>query len=124
MPEQNEADFRAESLFPIDPEIASESLKRALLKFKEMSSDVAAKLITQPLSDGESAELMDSMGQVSAYIPTDLRDFLDETSETMCSNLARQLSSCELSNVDYQGVWTLGKIVVLYVRGEIEAEAS
>lgn len=123
MPENYEQDFRAESLFAIEPEVASESLQRALIKFRDMSSDVSAQLIAKPLSEYESAELMDSMGQVSAYIPIDLREFLEETSETICSKLAQQLSSCELSDLDYQGVWTLGKIVVLYVRAEIKTDA-
>jgi len=120
MPNKDDITFNAESLFEIDPSIPERSLEYELGRFASVSLDEAARLLSSPMDEFESAEMMDSMGQVSGYLIVELRELHDTDNDELIAQLSARLSTSPLINVEYQGVWVFGKTLALYVRGRVD----
>lgn len=93
-------------------------LSSALFRHGEETSDPGAQLSTRPLDDLAAASMADAIGKVSGYRPIRFSDMYEKTEADIDQLIAASLTKAPLSNVTWEAVWALGKVVVVYVSGD------
>lgn len=100
-----------------DQAAARLALRDALVAHQEQVSDLA-RLITRPMTPPEVLDQVELAAYIAAYVAVSFNDILSFDKEAFKLFLAERLSSCAVENVAYEGVWTLGDTVVMYVKGD------
>lgn len=108
---------RISGIFEADEAAAVKSLGQALRGHAGDISDPEARLKTRPLSQLEAAKQVDACGCVSGYRSVRFEDMFGKDEDAFQQFLAKKLTEMQLIGLEYEGVWTLGKVVVLYVKG-------
>lgn len=97
---------------------AIESLAKALAVHREEVGDPQAELALKPIDAESAASLADSLGCITGYRKIQLADVFGRSEGEFESWLAAQLTDSPIESVDYEAIWALGQVIVLYVRAE------
>lgn len=106
-----------ESLFVSDNSGAEKRLAAALAEHQHHASDMA-RLALSPLSSSQAMDCVEGAGHVSAYIPVQLSE-LAKNAASIADFLGPRLCVDPVQALVYEGIWTLGDVVIVYVRADL-----
>ena len=109
--------LRIDSILPGDQAAAERALSRALVVHQRIAEDMA-QLIMQPLTGIQAANQVEHSGHVAGYLPIRL-SILADISEAFTDYLASQLCEEPLTGLQYEGVWSMGDVVVVYAFAQL-----
>lgn len=115
--EDRPGELTIESLYTSDNSATERRLAAALAEHQHHISDMS-RLSVSPLSSREVMDRVEETGYVSAYVPIQLSELAVNTEE-LVDFLAARLCVDPVERLEYEGVWTLGDVVVLYVRADL-----
>ena len=111
------SELKIESLYKSDNSDAEQRLAAALAEHQHYASDMA-RLSLSPLSSRQAMDRVEDTGHVSAYVPIQMSELAEHAAE-LVDFLAARLCVDPVEKLVYEGVWTLGDVVVVYVRADL-----
>ena len=106
----------AAAMAKLNQEVASHAAKHTHREFR-LEDD-------RQLSHMEAAGISDRLGTVGGYRSVYFQDMLDREPDKFLQFLNDLLTEADLDDVEYEGVWTVGGVVVLYITGVLREDAE